>query len=185
LFFLNSNKIIGNEAYSIYEKMILLIINRKTLGFNKKSDKISISQFVKFGSMSKDTILRNIKVLESKKLIVVSRGKGQSISRYKLNYSFFCGSCKRLQKGLVVAESDTQYIERNNNKNSFFSKRDIKLFIKYLIATNPDIRNSNAYTISMKRNFEREDKQTIEEFNKWQRHEHPYEHRDYIEKFYV
>ena len=52
--------------------MIFCII-RKTYGFNKKSDKISISQFMSMIDISRRTVIYNLQDLESKKIIKIIR----------------------------------------------------------------------------------------------------------------
>ena len=54
------NSIFDIEGLNIYERLVLLYIIRKTIGFNKKSDGISLSQFVKFTGASKPTIIKAI-----------------------------------------------------------------------------------------------------------------------------
>lgn len=54
---------------------ILMVILRKTYGFNKKSDKISHEQFVNATDLSRRTIINSILEAEAKNLIKVSRKK--------------------------------------------------------------------------------------------------------------
>jgi phage replication O-like protein O len=61
------------------EFRILLLIIRKTYGFNKKKDRISLSQFQKFTSMNNAQAIRTIKSLVSKRILI----KENNI--YKLN----------------------------------------------------------------------------------------------------
>ena len=54
---------------------LILAILRKTYGFNKKEDRLSISQLVELLSVSRRTIIYNLQDLEAKKIILVKRVK--------------------------------------------------------------------------------------------------------------
>jgi phage replication O-like protein O len=51
----------------------LLVILRKTYGWNKKEDKISLSQFVLMTGMKKQSVHRALKKLSSKNISSVSK----------------------------------------------------------------------------------------------------------------
>lgn len=55
------------------ELKVLMVIYRKTVGFDKKADQISYSQFSAKGGLSRSTISRAIKSLTKKKMIEVDR----------------------------------------------------------------------------------------------------------------
>jgi len=55
------------------EWQILLVILLKTYGFNKKQDRISLSQFVELTGINKPCVIREIKELLSKKIIIIQK----------------------------------------------------------------------------------------------------------------
>ena len=58
-----------------YERTILMFIARKTIGWGKESDGISLSQFTKYCRFSKKTVIKSLKSLEEKKLITITKQK--------------------------------------------------------------------------------------------------------------
>ena len=71
---------------STYEFLILLKIWRETFGWNKKSDNISLSQFVYATKIPKPHVIRTLKRL-IKQNIVTSRGNGKT-TKYGFNILF-------------------------------------------------------------------------------------------------
>lgn len=72
------------------EFKILMAISRKTLGFHKTVDKISISQFIEMTGLSNRSVIDSIRSLETKRIIHVSRTKRQP-TEFKLNVAMFTG----------------------------------------------------------------------------------------------
>lgn len=68
---------------SAYEWRVLIFIIRKTYGFHKKTDWISLSQFKKALSIRRRHIHRALKSLSSKQVIITYRG-----DRFKISYGF-------------------------------------------------------------------------------------------------
>ena len=62
---------------------VLLVILRKTYGFNKKEDNISLSQFHSATGIKKPSIIRAVKLLENMKLIYKKANK--QITSYRFN----------------------------------------------------------------------------------------------------
>jgi hypothetical protein len=73
---------------SPYSTCVYLTICRKTIGYHKDTDEISLSQIVKLSGLSKNTVLKGIAELESFLLVTVTRkGKGRSSANtYGLNF---------------------------------------------------------------------------------------------------
>lgn len=67
---------------------ILFFILRKTYGWNKKSDNISHSQFVKGTGIIRQHITRNIKKLEEMGLIVVTNNGYKNGAEYRFNKDY-------------------------------------------------------------------------------------------------
>jgi phage replication O-like protein O len=57
------------------EFRVLLLVIRKTYGFKKKSDRISLSQFEKYTRMKRAQAVETIKALLAKKILLVVEGK--------------------------------------------------------------------------------------------------------------
>ena len=55
------------------EHALIFAIMRKTYGFNKKKDKISVSQLEEMLGLSRRTVIYNIQNLEAKKILIVKR----------------------------------------------------------------------------------------------------------------
>jgi hypothetical protein len=73
-----------------YEFTILSIIIRKTMGWQKEYDFISLTQFTKIApKISRRTIINKTRTLEEKGLLVIMRGTGKTINHYKLSTIFF------------------------------------------------------------------------------------------------
>ncbi len=58
-----------------YERTIIMFIARKTIGWGKEADGISLSQFTKYCRFSKKTVIKSLKSLEEKKLITITKQK--------------------------------------------------------------------------------------------------------------
>ncbi len=68
-----------------YTFKVFMYIIRKTLGWHKQHDKISLSQLVKCTNISRDQVRRSINKLLDRKYIARSqKGNGKTISEYWL-----------------------------------------------------------------------------------------------------
>jgi len=80
------NIILDDTTLNVYEFRIMVHIARQTIGYGKKSDGISIGQFVDATGISNRKVQTTIRGLEKKKYIKVTRhtikGKGKSFNRY-------------------------------------------------------------------------------------------------------
>lgn len=83
------------------EDKVLCLILRKTWGFKKKSDQISLTQFTKKVPFSRPTIVKALKSLEGDQVIIVDRTK--RINEYMANK--FHDTWKKRQ---IVKQSDHQ-----------------------------------------------------------------------------
>ncbi|NGP89694.1 replication protein [Fodinibius halophilus] len=102
------------ESLSGGELKILLMIYRKTVGFDKKSDKISYSQLVEFTGLSKSTISQGIKGLVHKKLVKIDRTENTNRYTYCLPDINISGSSKIEPE--VVQKSNTQPVRKSNTQ---------------------------------------------------------------------
>jgi len=68
------------------ETICYLIISRKTNGWQKEIDQISISQFMKFTGLSKNSVKTALKgLIEKDRIIKHNSGNGNTISSYSIN----------------------------------------------------------------------------------------------------
>jgi len=80
---------------------IYLTICRKTIGWHKDTEDISLSQIMKLTGLSKNTALRATDELENFDLIIVTRkGNGRrAINNYELNFEFINEPEKSMENG--------------------------------------------------------------------------------------
>ncbi|MCK9601602.1 MAG: replication protein [Sphaerochaeta sp.] len=69
------------------DRQVLDVIFRKTYGFNKIEDYISLSQFVEMTGMKKPNIIRSLKSLLSKRIIIIQMDNGFR-KVYRINKDF-------------------------------------------------------------------------------------------------
>lgn len=186
------NSILDFEGLDVYEFRLLLLILRKTLGFNKKSDGISISQFIKATGISKDKVIKSLENLQKSKFISIQKqtlkNGGKSFNRYtplvcEKDY-LVCEKDKGStpQRLGLVCEKDIQ--KENNTKenrqkreeregNIFFSfsnneqLKEIDRYIEYLISTEEYIKNPKAFGRKIKKQLVDGDEYQLEDFEKW------------------
>lgn len=185
------NAILDNSSLNVYERVILIHIARQTIGYNKKSDGISLSQFVKATGISKAKVIRTVEGLKGKKLIQVvkqtSSNNGKSFNRYSLilvshrdklvsdrdNPSISqrqeLVSDRDIQKKIEQKKIDKRR-ERDVRDNIFFSlsdherKREVNSFSEYIsIGTS----NQDAYKVKIKKQIAKEHPETLEAFQEW------------------
>ena len=185
------NSILDFEGLDVYEFRILILILRKTIGFNKKSDGISLSQFIKFTGISKDKVIKSLENLQKNKFISVQKQTlktgGKSFNRYTPLVCEKDYLVRQKDKGStserlgLVCEKDIQKkIEqkkidkrREREGNIFFSfsnnkqLREIDRYIDHLISTEEYIKNTKAFSRKIKKQLLDGEKYQIEDFEKW------------------
>ena len=120
------NSIFDIEGLNIYERLVLLYIIRKTIGFNKKSDGISLSQFVKFTGASKPTIIKAIENLKKMKCINVLKQTNSTGGKHYNRYTPLVNEIDYLVKqiykgskgGLLGLVNQVDIQEENNTKEN-------------------------------------------------------------------
>lgn len=92
-------------------RQILDVIIRKTYGFNKKQDKISLSQFVLATSLTKQSVCRALKRLINMKIII--KIDNENIQIYQFNKDFDTWkSLSKLLKGVAVSPTTINEIDK-------------------------------------------------------------------------
>ena len=74
---------------SPYESSILLVVLRKTYGFNKKEDWISLSQFVKATGIKKPHVCRALRMLIKQKMITKGGTPKKPLYKFQKNFDIW------------------------------------------------------------------------------------------------
>jgi phage replication O-like protein O len=102
----------------------LLLIIRKTYGFNKLWDAISNSQFVEFTGLNKSNICRAVRALINKNIVVKKDNK--YVSSYCFNKRY--DTWKGLSKKTTVVKSDILVLSKKTNTKDIITKDNIPSF---------------------------------------------------------
>ena len=94
------------------ERQILDCILRKTYGWNKCEDSISLSQFVEMTGIKKPNVVRSIKALLSKKIITVIKKDNRTSEVYKFNNDF--DTWIPLSKKITLSKKIMTVIKKDN-----------------------------------------------------------------------
>ena len=94
------------------ETQILWVILRKTYGWHKKSDAISLSQFVDITGMNKPNVIRAIHGLLSKKIIIVINIDNARAKVYGINKDF--DQWEPLSKKITLSKKIINVINNDN-----------------------------------------------------------------------
>lgn len=125
-----SNDFLDNymSTLSGAETKVFLVVTRKTTGFHKLTDSISISQIMKFTGLSNRKVIDSIKSLEQKGLVIVDREKVENkhnkINKYTICYEHNSqGVVNKLHKGCEQKDTrgseQTSYTKDNTTKDTF------------------------------------------------------------------
>lgn len=188
------NHILDFEGFDVYEYRVFMFILRKTIGFNKKSDGISLSQFVKATSISKSKVNNTLEKLKKRGVLNVQKqilkNGGKSYNRYiplvhekhYLVHEKDKGSTP--QSIGLVSEKDIQKENRTKenrqkrereiiNINIYFDLseneklRETDKYISHLIESEDYIKNEKSFKLKIKRQLANEDKYQLEDFERW------------------
>lgn len=168
------------EGLTVYERLILLYVIRKTSGFNKMSDGISLSQFVKFTGASKPTIVKSIDNLKKMKLLKVQKQKLSNGAKHFNRYTPLVKEINKGSKGDLLGLVKEVYIQKENNTkekiNSYFSNfflgddniGDIeKLFSEFLDFIASKKNGDIGYRSAIGQNLINGDSRTVSNFQEW------------------
>jgi phage replication O-like protein O len=92
----NGHTALANEIWDALAKyrlsgeewQCLIVIFRKTYGWGKKEDSISLSQFAKLTGMKRQNVARALKKLSSKKMIGVIKNDDRCVLKYRFDKDF-------------------------------------------------------------------------------------------------
>lgn len=102
-------------------RQILDFIIRKTYGYKKKFDFISLSQFVEFTGLKKNTICRGINKLRAMNLLFITQKENAVANLYEFNKNF--DEWKPLPKKGTLPKKRIVVTQKGNNHSP---KRDIQ-----------------------------------------------------------
>ncbi|MCX7698851.1 MAG: replication protein, partial [Candidatus Goldbacteria bacterium] len=106
------------------EWQVLWVIIRKTYGYHKKEEKISITQFEKATGLKRASVYRAIKKLLAKKLIGISKSANSQINSYCFN--------KLIKEWITISKNANTPKTISKNANKTISKKAThKRYIKY------------------------------------------------------
>lgn len=104
------------------EGRVLWFVLRKTYGWGKPSDMISISQIVEATNLSTRMVIYALQNLEAKKMITIKRKRGRGIKNEINRISF-----QKNHDLWVVQEKSTQYQKAINNRKLRYKKSKEKV----------------------------------------------------------
>jgi len=82
---------------SAYESRVLWFLFRKTYGWEKKTDRIALSQFSKGTGLDRRIVHRTLKHLEARKIVVIYRGDKRRVRYgFQKNYELWRVSSRRM-----------------------------------------------------------------------------------------
>jgi len=121
----------------------LLLIIRKTIGYNKEKDTISFSKFVEATGINKGNVGRALREL-CKKKVVVKKDTNTGVSyRFNKKYTTWKSLSKKTtgsqKRQRLLSKKTLPPIINNKQKDSVYIKRANKVFNFYLEKTNPTL----------------------------------------------
>lgn len=90
------------------ENQCLWVVFRKTYGWRKKEDKISLSQFSKVTGLNRPAVARALKRLLSKKILLVIKKDNSQVNTYRFNKDF--DKWEPLEKRKSVIKKDNSQV---------------------------------------------------------------------------
>lgn len=154
----NGHTALANEIWDALAKYrlsgeewkCLIVIIRKTYGWQKKADRISLSQFAELTDMKRQSVARALKSLSAKMLIGVSENADRKALEYRFNKDFekwspvskkaYCKQ-KRLQgvsenaDKTVSKNADHKRKERNSSKERYTPSENSKELNRLFLST--------------------------------------------------
>lgn len=178
---------------SNYELRVLWIIIRKTYGWNKPSDRIALSQFVKETGILKQHICRAIKNLNSRKVITKRGNNRNPIIAINTNWGEWKSLPKKViitnrgeiitNSGGIITNSGTykeHYPKNTKQRKGVFSSNKLKeLLVSY---KKGDKRLKPFYKGNMMRYFPDTDELKVYKDNTWKEYAGTFEEIDWQSK---
>lgn len=121
-----------------YQYRVLWVIWRKTYGWHKESDFISLTQFERLCRLDRRNLYRTIKELEGMNMIIVTRVRGKNLYRFNMNYDQWNIKCSVKKDAGVnsdcreVSVRTPNAVSLNTHTNVEGNKETIQKKDKYL-----------------------------------------------------
>jgi phage replication O-like protein O len=131
-----------------HESRLLWCILRKTYGWNKKIDNISLIQFSTITGISTSNICRALKRLEAKKVITIEHSNGGYMSSYSLNKDYSTWSGLTVTEQTVTKQTVTK---QNTNSDQIEYGTVTKQTVTKDTITKDTIQNTNIYKEKVKK----------------------------------
>jgi len=130
--------------FSPHEMRILLFLFRKTYGWKKKSDRLSLSQFARGTGIDRRHVHRAIKNLSAKKVITVTRtGDRKALTyRFQKDYSLWKLSPVQMTEKQTVTSTDDKTVTSTGTHKRKKEKKIVhdRKRPRPKKSTNPDIK---------------------------------------------
>lgn len=168
-------KFLEDKKIDTYEHVLLSVLLHQTVGYKKKSDGISISQWSLKSGISVSKVKTSLKALEEKKIIKKKNQQksngADAYSRYSLAFiSKLEGSPQNHQGS---RQNPTINKERTNNNDYLFDKKSVEFILgllgPYVEDMNVDsfISNKDAYRATLYKRVTEGDEMTIKNIIDW------------------
>ena len=104
------------------EWQVLLVILRKTYGWHKKSDEISLAQYQILTKLARSRISRTLKKLLTKRIIIVDKiGNKNSPNRYEFNKHY--DQWNFPVRGKVIDKKGQKLLTKTTSTNKYTKER--------------------------------------------------------------
>ncbi|MFO7861006.1 MAG: replication protein [Desulfosalsimonas sp.] len=94
------------------QMQVLMVIIRKTYGWEKRSDWIALNQFAESTGISKRNVLRAIQALEERKIVIVVKNDNKKHPSYRINEKF--NQWKALSKKTPLSKLTITGVKNDN-----------------------------------------------------------------------
>ena len=181
------NIILDDTHLNVYEFRIIMHIARQTIGYGKKSDGISLSQFVKATGMGVSKVKTTIRELKARKHIKITQQTakhgGKSYNRYSLTLSHHTtyhshdttNPRSPHDQGVSHDTAIQKKIDKREEReypsnNIYFSifgnelKKEVHSFVNEL---SMNASNENAYKAKLRKQLEKKHPETLAVFEEW------------------
>jgi len=109
------------------ENQVLMFVIRKTYGWKKKADNISISQIVEGTGASRRMVIYAVQNLESKKILLVKRDSARNEISGSLCHSINVIGINKHYNKWVVQETSMQYRKALEKRKAYYKNHKIKV----------------------------------------------------------
>lgn len=109
----------------------LIVIIRKTYGFNKKQDCISLSQFEKYTGLKRPNICRALNKLKSMNLISIIKKDNGNIYKFNKHYELWLPLSKKITNKIIIKKDKKSLSKKIHTKYNSTKNNDISIFASF------------------------------------------------------